>query len=42
MSEYHADNIIDLAIELYGDDHTDSELAEAETAYFNNLPDGPC
>ena len=41
MSEYHADNIIDLALELFGDDYTDAQLAEAEAVYFNNLPDGP-
>ena len=41
MSQYHADNIIDLALELFGDDYTDAQLAEAEAVYFNNLPDGP-
>lgn len=37
MSEYHADRIIDLAIELYGNNFTDKQLEILATKYMENL-----
>lgn len=37
MSQYHADRIIDIAIELYGNDFTDQELEIIATKYMENL-----
>lgn len=37
MSEYHADRIIDLAIELYGNYFTDKQIEILATKYMENL-----
>jgi hypothetical protein len=37
MNQYHADRIIDLAIELYGNDFTDQELEIIATKYMENF-----
>lgn len=34
MDQRIADNIIDLALELFGDDYTDEQLDRAEEIYF--------
>ena len=40
IPEYAADRIIDLALELYGDDYTNEQLDWAVEIYYSTTPDG--